>query len=184
MTVPLRRIFRPAGEGSYRSAHCPLWGRRWSEVDPDAAKTITIPATRSKNHTEHVVPLSDRAITVLKVIPRRAGRDYVFGVSRDGGFSNWSRAKLGLDGKLKFKTDWTVHDIRRKVRTGLGMLGIQPHIAEAVLNHLPAKLIRTYDRNTYEAEKKAALNAWANHWPSPSHRLTGPMSPSWSARLS
>jgi hypothetical protein len=25
------------------------------------------------------------------------------------------------------------------------MLGIAPHIAEAVLNHLPAKLIRTYD---------------------------------------
>ena len=38
-----------------------------------------------------------------------------------------------------------------------------PHVAEAVLNHLPAKLIRTYDRNTYEAEKRAALETWANH---------------------
>ena len=43
------------------------------------------------------------------------------------------------------------------------MLGVLPHVAEAVLNHLPAKLIRTYDRNTYTAEKKAALDAWANH---------------------
>ncbi|MFZ1067439.1 MAG: hypothetical protein WAN42_18225, partial [Pseudolabrys sp.] len=58
---------------------------------------------------------------------------------------------------------WTVHDLRRTVRTGLGMLGVLPHVAEAVLNHLPAKLIRTYDRNTYAAEKKAALDAWANH---------------------
>jgi hypothetical protein len=56
-----------------------------------------------------------------------------------------------------------VHDIRRTVRTGLGALGIQPHIAEAVLNHLPPKLVRTYDRNTYLAEKRAALDAWANH---------------------
>jgi hypothetical protein len=31
------------------------------------------------------------------------------------------------------------------------------------LNHLPAKLIRTYDRNTYAAEKRAALELWANH---------------------
>lgn len=31
------------------------------------------------------------------------------------------------------------------------------------MNHLPPKLIRTYDRNTYAAEKKAALDAWAAH---------------------
>ena len=54
-------------------------------------------------------------------------------------------------------------DLRRTVRTGFGKLGIQPHIAEAALNHLPPKLIRTYDRNTYAAEKKAALDAWAAH---------------------
>jgi hypothetical protein len=43
------------------------------------------------------------------------------------------------------------------------MLGVAPHVAEAVLNHLPAKLIRTYDRNTYTAEKRDALGRWANH---------------------
>jgi hypothetical protein len=34
---------------------------------------------------------------------------------------------------------------------------------EAILNHLPAKLIRTYDRNTYAAEKRDALERWASH---------------------
>ena len=43
------------------------------------------------------------------------------------------------------------------------MLGVLPHVAEAVLNHLPAKLIRTYDRNAYTAEKRVALDVWANH---------------------
>jgi len=28
---------------------------------------------------------------------------------------------------------------------------------------LPPKLIRTYDRNTYAAEKRDALERWANH---------------------
>jgi hypothetical protein len=68
-----------------------------------------------------------------------------------------------LDGRTKLKEPWILHDLRRTVRTGLGKLGVQPHIAEAVLNHLPPKLIRTYDRNTYAAEKKAALDQWASH---------------------
>jgi integrase len=135
---------------------------RWSEIAPDFT-TITIPRSRTKNHTEHVVSLSDRAVEILKEIPRLENRDYVFRVSRNGGFSDWSKAKVRVDEKLKLETDWTVHDLRRTVRTGLGRLGIVPHVAEAVLNHLPAKLVRTYDRNTYEAEKKAALDAWANH---------------------
>jgi len=64
---------------------------------------------------------------------------------------------------VNLKEPWTLHDLRRTVRTGLGKLGVQPHIAEAVLNHLPPKLIRTYDRNTYAAEKREALDKWAAH---------------------
>jgi integrase len=139
-----------------------IGGLRWSEIDLEA-RTITIPEIRTKNHNEHVIPLTASAIAVLNDIPHRAERDYVFGTNRDGGFSNWSRAKVGLDEKLKFTQEWTVRDIRRTVRTGLGKLGVVPHVAEAVLNHLPAKLIRTYDRHSYAEEKKAALQAWANH---------------------
>jgi hypothetical protein len=68
-----------------------------------------------------------------------------------------------------------LHDLRRTVRTGLGKLGVQPHIAEAVLNHLPPKLIRTYDRNTYAAEKKAVLDQWATHLKTIGARLRGRM---------
>jgi hypothetical protein len=94
-------------------------------------------------------------------VPRHEGRDYVFGL-RGGGFSNWSQAKNELDRAIELKP-WALHDLRRTVRTGLGMLGVAPHVAEAVLNHLPAKLIRTYDRNTLAAEKRHALALWANH---------------------
>jgi len=132
---------------------------RWSEIDTDA-KAITLTASRTKNHTEHVVPLSERALKVIEAIPRR-DREFVFGTGR-GGYSGWSKSKAELDEACKVK-EWTLHDIRRTVRTGLGKLGVAPHVAEAVVNHLPARLIRAYNRNAYADEKKAALDAWASH---------------------
>ena len=63
----------------------------------------------------------------------------------------------------QFCNDWVVHDLRRAVRTGIDQLGTPPHICEAVLNHLPPKLVRTYNLNTYENEKRKALSAWAHH---------------------
>src|SRR5262249_19921941 len=135
---------------------------RWSEIDLEA-RTMTIAKERTKNGMEHSVPLPDAALSILQGIRRRGERDFVFGIARDGGFSGWSKSKIALDEAIAFKEDWRLHDLRRTVRTGLGKLGVQPHVAEAVLNHLPPKLIRTYDRNTYAAEKKAALDQWATH---------------------
>jgi hypothetical protein len=77
------------------------------------------------------------------------------------GFSGWSAPKVELDALVKLD-DWVVHDLRRTVRTGVDKLGILPHIYDAVLNHLPPKLVRTYNQNTYEAEKRKALDAWAH----------------------
>ena len=87
------------------------------------------------------------------------GREHVFGQGA-GGFSGFSRAKTATRCQAGFE-HWTLHDIRRTVRTRLGALGVQPHVAEAVLNHLPPKLIRTYDRNPYGTEKRSALSAWS-----------------------
>ena len=64
---------------------------------------------------------------------------------------------------MTLKKPWTLHDLRRTGRTGLGILGVAPHIAEGVLNHLPPKLMRTYDKNKYEREKREALDLWAAH---------------------
>src|SRR6516165_2064859 len=135
---------------------------RWSEVDPEA-RTITIAKERTKNGMEHILPLPDAALSILQGIMRRGDRDYVFGIARDGGFSGWSKSKIALDKAAALREGWRLHDLRRTVRTGLGKLGIQPHIAEAVLNHLPPKLIRTYDHNKYESEKRVALDKWAAH---------------------
>jgi integrase len=133
---------------------------KWSEIDI-GARIMTISSDRTKNHREHIVHLCDDSLAIIERIAR-TDREYVFGVGR-GGFSGWSRSKKDFEPATKLKEPWTLHDLRRTVRTGLGKLGIQPHIAEATLNHLPPKLIRTYDRNTYSDEKRAALDKWAAH---------------------
>ena len=138
-----------------------IGGLKWGEIDLEA-RAITLPKERTKNKTAHTVPLSDAALAILKDLLRRGDREFVFGVGK-AGYSGWSKSKGELDQALKIKDAWTIHDLRRTVRTGMGKLNVQPHIAEAVLNHLPPELIRTYDRNTYMAEKKAALDLWASH---------------------
>ena len=54
------------------------------------------------------------------------------------------------------------HDLRRTIRTGLGALNVEPHICEAVLNHLPPKLVQTYNKYDYLKERRAALDLWAS----------------------
>jgi len=138
-----------------------IGGLCWQEID-FKERTITLPAERTKNGTEHVVPLSDLALNILESQKRVLGRPFVFGWNANG-FTNWRASKDGLNTVLKFEKPWTLHDIRRTVRTGLGKLGVAPHIAETVLNHLPPRLTRTYDTYKYEGEKRAALDAWASH---------------------
>jgi hypothetical protein len=55
-----------------------------------------------------------------------------------------------------------LHDIRRAVRTGLGRIGIAPHVAERVIGHLPPKIQRIYDKHDYAPEIATALARWAD----------------------
>jgi len=138
-----------------------IGGLKWSEIDLNA-RTITLPGERTKNGQEHVVSLSDAAASILAGIGKREGCEHVFGRTLAAGFSGWSSAKAEFDALVNIP-EWVVHDLRRTVRTGIDKLGAPPHICEAVLNHPPPKLIRTYNRNTYEHEKRKALDTWAHH---------------------
>ena len=138
---------------------------RWSEVslsETIGESWIHLPATRTKNSVAHSVPLPEAAVAVLRGCPRVVGSPFVFARGA-GGFSNFSKSKVEFDKKLEGVEPWTLHDLRRTGRTGLGRMGVPPHVAEACLNHLPAKLIRTYDRNPYASERREALGGWADH---------------------
>jgi len=134
----------------------------WSEVDLDRA-IITLPPSRTKNHREHIIPLSAPALEILKGRARN-GRELVFG-NGDCGFSGFSKAKRALDERARLKEPWVVHDIRRSVATGLAKL-VQPHIVECVLGHTSgfrAGVASVYNRHAYEAEKREALDLWGKH---------------------
>jgi hypothetical protein len=59
-----------------------------------------------------------------------------------------------------------VHDLRRSVATGMGNIGVQPHIIEAALNHQSghkAGVAGIYNHSPYEREVWAALALWEDH---------------------
>ena len=58
---------------------------------------------------------------------------------------------------------WRLHDLRRTMRTGLGKIGVQPHIAELAINHVRGGVEAIYDRHRYQGEIRAALAGWAEH---------------------
>jgi integrase len=130
----------------------------WNEVDLEAG-TLLVSKERSKNRVAHLLPLVEKAKAILQA-RSRAG-DKVFGAGN--GFSSFSYARAFLDQRLHLTENWQLRDLRRTVRSGLSRLGVQPHVAEAVINHVPPKLIRTYDRYSYINEKREALERWENH---------------------
>jgi integrase len=157
-----------------------LLGQRANEIAGLARSELTeygftLPPERAKNHREHAVPLSAVARAIIDAQPIRQGadgavRDLIFG-TREGPFSGWSKSRKALDDRIR-KTagkqldPWVPHDLRRSFATHAAGIGIQPHVIEAVLNHVSgfkAGVAGVYNRNPYEAEKAAAIDAWSMH---------------------
>jgi len=141
-------------------------GLRWSEIDFDRG-VILLPAERTKNGRAHQVPMSGTVIEILEAQPRTEGRDLVFGYGA-GPFSGWSKAKEALDAAIgdRIATHWVPHDLRRTAATRMADLGVQPHVIEAVLNHVSghkANVAGIYNRAMYAKEKAEALTLWADH---------------------
>jgi hypothetical protein len=57
---------------------------------------------------------------------------------------------------------WTLHGLRRTMRSGLSALRVRAEVAEATIGHAPRGLLRVYDRHDYLQEKTEALTLWAD----------------------
>ncbi len=111
-----------------------LLHRRWADVDMKRA-TLTVPET--KNGTTHVVPLSPKALELLRSIkPDITSREeFVFPGRGKKPITDlkkpWrkARAEAGLE-------DVTIHDLRRTVGTWLtNLCGVPVSNVSALLNH-------------------------------------------------
>jgi integrase len=166
-------------------------GLRWSQIHGDSIILEGGDATfGTKNYRDHVIPLSEPARRIIAEQRRRDGRDLVFGRGQKP-FSGWMNCKRRINNRITAATgqiprDWRPHDLRRTFSTLVGGgldehdlekltgrdrklasgLGIAPHVVEAILNHISGHrsgVAGTYNRSTYAAEKRRALEQWAEH---------------------
>jgi integrase len=123
----------------------------WSEVD---GSIFSLPAKRSKIGQPRRIPLAPAAKAILLRVPQVDGRDRVFPTVA------WSYIKSKLPA---LDEPWTLHDLRRTMRTGLSRLGIEERIAERCIGHAKRKIVRIYDKEEHLTEQATAFARWAAH---------------------
>lgn len=136
---------------------------RWSEIEEVG---IQLSGDRTKNGEPHSIPLSKPALAIIESLPKIKGEaDFVFTITGKTPISGWSKIKTDLDDEIGI-APWRIHDLRRTVATGLQRLGIGLQVIEAVLNHTSGSrsgVVGTYQRHSFNPEKRIALEAWAGH---------------------
>lgn len=140
-------------------------GMRWDEMSEDGA-TWTLPGERTKNHRPHVVPIPPLARAVLAGVRRIEGAKLVFTNDGRTQIGSWSKVKLRLDAAMQPTAQWVIHDLRRSFVTGLAELGVRPDVIELAVNHAGGSrggIAGVYNRSELMAERRAALERWANH---------------------
>lgn len=138
-------------------------GAKWAEVDLGAALWI-VPAERMKAHTEHRVPLSERALAVLEAMrPFQRDGGLVFpGVKSGTSLSDMTLSavlrRMGL-GHL------TVHGFRSTFRDWCAEATAYPRdVAEQALAHtLRDKVEAAYRRGDMLDKRRRLMNDWAEH---------------------
>jgi integrase len=148
------------------SRRAEVGGMRWLELDLKAG-TWSLPGSRAKNGRSMLVLLPAPVLEIIHKVTPRPPRDCLFGERSPAGFVAWTMCKHALDERLgEGVAPWRIHDVRRSVASGMGDLGVQPHIIEAVLNHYSghrAGVAGIYNRSPYEKEVRAALVLWSEH---------------------
>ena len=134
-------------------------GAKWGEFNLDG-KIWTIPAERMKAQKEHDVPLSARAVEILKALPREG--EYVFpGARAKKPLSNMAMLELlrGMHGT----TGLVVHGFRSTFRDWAGEMTAHPRevIEHALAHQLADKAEKAYQRGTLLPKRVRLMDDWA-----------------------
>ena len=148
----------------------------WSELDNRAKPTSwTLPAERAKNGRSHTIHLSDAARAILASVPRIKDNPYVFTGRGGKPIDNDSHIRDDINAKItELRQEagieptalepWTWHDFRRSGVTYMASVGIAPHVADKILNHITGTIqgvAAVYQKFQYSEERQRALDAWA-----------------------
>jgi integrase len=144
----------------------------WPEIDFDHETRTwkqgglwTIPAARSKSKRDQVVPLTAPVCDIIAALPKGAGGDFVFSVTKGRtSFAGWRRAADTLSKRAALNERWVIHDLRRSIATGMGeLLNIDEGIIARALGHSPRGRLGVtarYERSTRIDQLRAALDSW------------------------
>jgi integrase len=133
------------------------------------AREWRLPGSRTKNAAAHTVPLSDLALSIIKEAIADAGKGgFIFPCGK-ASLSPVAVARTILranDTERFGVASWSAHDLRRTALTGMARLGIAPIVLGHVANHRTTTragvTLAVYSQYTYEKEKRAALDLWAD----------------------
>ena len=137
-------------------------GAVWDELDLDA-RTWAIPASRMKAGREHIVPLSDEAVAILKIaekLPRKNGSGIIFPGLRGGPVSDMTLTKAL---RTAGEAGATVHGCRSSFRDFVAeQTSFSGEVAEAALAHVnPNRVEAAYRRTLFIEKRTALMSAWA-----------------------
>ncbi|MCB9947112.1 MAG: site-specific integrase [Rhodospirillaceae bacterium] len=151
-------------------------GMEWRELDLEGA-VWHLPAARAKNGEAHDIALAPAVVELLKAMPKIGkAPGYVFTTTGKTAVSGFSRAKERLDTAMleamqtddpeaEAPADWTLHDLRRVVASGMARLGINLPVIEKCLAHKSgsfAGIMAVYQRHSFAEQQAAAWRAWAD----------------------
>jgi hypothetical protein len=99
-------------------------------------------------------------------MPRVGDSDFVLTFSGRRPLNHFGKVKLALDAHTKLAVPFTFHDLRRTAVSGLARLGVELPVVERVINHQSGTfrgVVGVYQRHDFAAEKRAALQRWADY---------------------
>ena len=139
-----------------------ILGMRWQEIDL-AKKIWTVPADRMKAGREHRVPLSARAVAILRQLEKLKTGDFVFaGQARNKPLSNMAMEMVLRRMKIE---GVTVHGFRSSFRDWAGNVSNFPReITETALAHVVGnKAEQAYRRGDALEKRRKLMDAWASY---------------------
>lgn len=136
-------------------------GATWGEIDLDAA-TWTIPAGRMKAEKEHRIPLSTKAIRLLKALPRIDGCDLLFPSTKNTALSDMTLTAVL---RRMERADITVHGFRSTFRDWAGETTAYPRevIEHALAHQLKDKAEAAYARGDLLTKRRKLMEDWAKY---------------------
>ena len=140
-------------------------GAQWSEIDLENA-LWTIPGERMKAEREHRVPLSDRAIEILRSLPHEKSNNFVFIGSRKKGLSSMA---LGMTLRRMNWSDITVHGFRSTFRDWAAeQTSYANEVAEMALAHTVGDRVEAaYRRGDLFEKRRRIMADWARYCDAP-----------------